>query len=156
MFVTAACKDDRGGSTPGSVSTTPGAAPAASSSIKDPLGSYKPFTDPKIRKPPAAGITIGGGERVTVEWETTADDILFYSVYYVDSEGDVRPVTNSSFVAKGGGVFTADIVVYDSAADGRPGFLALSAVTNTRMGSDGITGDTVKLGMYPVRIKLKK
>ena len=74
----------------------------------------------------------------------------------MDAEGEVRPAASSVFDVKGGGVFTRDMVIFESNADGRPGFLELHSVTNTKMGSDGITGDKVKLGMYPVLIKLKK
>jgi|GEM_PF-2239809 len=153
----ASCKGNTAAPPPGAGSATLGAtATAKAGALQDPTGVYKPFSDASIRKPPVDGMTIGGGELVTVEWNNTKDDSLFYTVHYVDAEGVVRPVANSVFDAKGGGVFTRDLVVYDSKADGRPGFLELHSVTNTKMGSDGVTGDKVKLGMYPVLIKLKK
>ncbi len=149
----AACKD-----TPAPGASTAGPSPtgAKATAIQDPAGTYKLFSDPSIRKPPAAGITIGGGEVVTVEWDNSKDDSLFYTVHFVDAEGQVRPAANSVFDAKGSGVFTRDMVIFESNADGRPGFLELHSVTHTKLGSDGVTGDKVKLGMYPVLIKLKK
>ena len=55
-------------------------------------------------------------------------DTVFYDLSYVDTDGVVRPVQSSSLATKDQMTHSSNIVVFDSKADGRPGFLSLHTV----------------------------
>lgn len=110
--------------------------------IKDPNGYYKTFSDASITKPPAKDMKIGNGQLVSISYDgSKGGPSLFYQLSYIDPQGDVRPITGGPFDSKGTGLFTRDIKVYTSDANGRPGFMEITTVSS---------GKLVKLGMYSV------
>jgi hypothetical protein len=146
------------------------AAPAASTqatpsagdvAIKDPAGFYKLFSDASITKPPESNLVFGNGQTFTIEYDGSKSkegDSVFYQITYVDPEGSVRPITGGSFDGVTRGTFSTDKKVYESAADGRPGFMEVSVVQNAKVvgGDQGVTGQNVRLGVYPITIESSK
>lgn len=161
VVVAAGCKEpaEKQASTPpssGSGASTKASPPGAPSAIQDPEGRYALFSDPRIKQAPAAGMKIGNGQVVTVEYPS-GKDVVFYEVFYVDQEGVVRPTTRGPLVSTDQIIHKIDIVVFDSDADGRPGFLALHTVGTTKVDDSGkMSGSPVRLGMYAVTIETKK
>jgi hypothetical protein len=120
--------------------------------IKDPNGYYKAFSDSSITKAPAKDMKIGNGQMVSISYDgSKGGPSLFYQLAYVDPAGDVRPMTGGPFDSKGNGVFTRDIKVFTSDANGRPGFMEISTVSGA-----GMSGKIVKLGMYPVVFEISR
>ena len=120
--------------------------------IKDPTGFYKPFSDASITKAPEKDMKIGNGQLVSISYDgSKGGPSVFYKLSYVDPEGEVRPVTGGPFDAKGNSLFTCDIKVFTSEADGRPGFMEVSTISGA-----GMAGKPVKLGMYPVVFEIAK
>ena len=129
------------------VSTTGHAA-----EIKDPSGFYKPFSDASITKAPEKDMKIGNGQLVSISYNgSKGGPSLFYQLSYVDPEGNVRPMTGGPFDDKGNGLFTRDIKVFTSDANGRPGFMEVTTVSGA-----GMAGKIVKLGTYPVVFEISK
>ncbi len=120
--------------------------------IKDPTGFYKPFSDPSITQAPAKDMKIGNGQLVSISYDGSKGGAsLFYQLSYVDPEGNVRSATGGPFDSKGNGVFSHEIKVFTSQADGRPGFMEVTTISGA-----GMAGKTVKLGMYPVVFEVSK
>ncbi len=131
------------------------------SKINDPNDEYKFSSDSSITKVPIKDEVIGGGKAISIEYDgskTKENSSLFYTLYYVDKEGDVRELTGSSFTGINNGTFTTSDKVFDSDADGRPGFLKVyviksSAIDPAAGGSSALASTPIILGMYPVTIK---
>ncbi|MBA3679229.1 hypothetical protein H0W80_03525, partial [Candidatus Saccharibacteria bacterium] len=131
------------------------------SKINDPQGEYKLFSDQSITKVPTKDEVIGGGKAISIEYDgskSKEDSSLFYTLYYVDKEGDVRQVTGSSFTGINKGTFTTSDKVFDSNANGRPGFLKVyiiksAAIDPAAGGSSALNSTPIGLGMYAVTIK---
>ncbi|MBA3818269.1 MAG: hypothetical protein H0X17_05215 [Deltaproteobacteria bacterium] len=161
VMIAAGCKEPSEKPAPNPQSSGPGANTSeprtgASSAIKDPEGRYALFSDPRIKKAPAAGLTIGNGQLFTVEY-ASGTDVVFYEVFFVDRDGVVRSATRGPLVSTDQMIHSSDIMVFDSAADGRPGFVALHTVGTTKVDDDGkMSGSPVRLGMYAVSIETKK
>ena len=120
--------------------------------IKDPNGFYKPFSDASVTQAPAKDMKIGNGQLVSISYDgSKGGPSVFYQLSYIDPEGNVRPITGGPFDAKGNGVFTRDIKVFTSEANGRPGFIEVSTVAGS-----GMSGTPVKLGTYPVVFEISK
>ncbi len=120
--------------------------------IKDPAGYYKVFCDPSITNGPAKDMNIGKGQIVSLTYDgSKGGPSLFYQLSYVDSTGDVRPITGGPFDAKEKGVFTRDIKVFTSEADGRPGFMEVSTISGV-----GMAGKPVKLATFPVVFEISR
>ena len=114
--------------------------------IKDPGGFYKVFSDPSITNGPAKDMKIGNGQLVSVTYDgSKGGPSLFYQLAYIDPEGDVRSITGGPFDAKEKGVFSSDIKVFTSEANGRPGFMVVNTVSGV-----GMAGKIVKLAVFPV------
>jgi len=129
--------------------------PTADAPIKDPNGYYKLVSDAAITKPPAANISIGKGQPVEIHYDGSKGDGLSYQLYYADESGSVHPMSGGTFIDKGAGVFSADIKVFNSSADKRPGFMEVITVSGAGINANGqITGKNVTLGMYPVRMEV--
>lgn len=129
--------------------------------IKDPEGFYKPFSDASITKPPASNMVFGNGQTFTIEYDGSKSkegDSVFYQITYVDPKGSVRPITGGSFDGVTRGTFSTNKKIYESAADGRPGFMEVSVVQNAKVvgGDQGVTGQNVRLGVYPITIETSK
>ncbi len=144
-----------GGSSTSSSSQTSGVT------IKDPDGFYKYFSDPSITKQPQKDAVFGNGQKISIEYDGSKSkegDSVFYQLSYVDTEGNVRPVTGGPFDRITKGTFSTDSKVYTSQADGRPGFMEVSIVQNAKVvgGEQGVTGTHVKLGMYPIKFEVSK
>lgn len=141
---------------------SPQAIPSAGGvAIKDPEGFYKPFSDASITKPPEANMVFGNGQTLTIEYDGSKSkegDSVFYQITYVDREGSVRPITGGSFDGVTRGTFSTNKKLYESAADGRPGFMEVSIVQNAKVvgGDQGVTGQNVRLGVYPITIESSK
>ncbi len=129
--------------------------------IKDPNGDYKLFSDPSITKPPTKDEVLGGGKAISIEYDGSKSkegSSLFYTTYYVDNENEVRMITGSSFSGITQGTFTTSDKVFDSSADGRPGFLEVyiikaSAIDPAAGGSEALDSTPIKLGMYAITLK---
>lgn len=144
------------GNPPPSSSTSPTNAPTQAAG-KDPYYTY--FSDPSITKPPVKDALFGNGQTITIEYDRSKSqpsDPVFYQLFYVDPEGSVRPITGSPFEEKTSGVFTTSNKVYSSEANGRPGFMEVIIVQNAKVvgGDQGVTGKSVRLGMYPIQLQV--
>ncbi len=146
-----------GGSSTSSSSQTSGVA------IKDPNGYYNYFSDPSITKQPQKDAVFGNGQTISIEYDGSKSkegggDSVFYQLSYVDPEGNVRPVTGGPFEGMTKGTFSTNSKVYTSQADGRPGFMEVSIVRNAKFvgGEQGVTGEKLKLGMYPIKYEISK
>ena len=101
---------------------------------------------------------IGNGQLVSITYDgSKGGPSLFYQLSYVDPQGNVRPMTGGPFDSKGNGLFTRDIKVFTSDANGRPGFMEISTVSGSGLSPEGkILGTNVKLGTYPVVFEVAK
>lgn len=149
VLVVSACGDSS------SQSGASSGAESADLEVKDPTGYYKLFSDPSITQHPADGAMIGDGATISFKYDGSKSRqpaILDYQLFYVDKEGEVRPIGGGSFDDQGGGLYSKIVTVYDTPANGRPGFLRLSTVSSAK--ADGpITGSETTLGMYSVHLK---
>ncbi|MCB1209095.1 MAG: hypothetical protein KDK97_07195 [Verrucomicrobiales bacterium] len=147
--VITACGDSK------SSSAAPGAGASAEVAINDPTGYYKLFSDPSVTQHPKENVTVGDGSAISFTYDGSKSRqpaILDYQLFYVDKQGEVRPIGGGSFDAADNGVYSKVIAVYDTPANGRPGFLKLSTVSS--ISSNGpITGSEIQLGMYPIRLQ---
>ena len=118
--------------------------------IDDIDGFYNYKSDKSITKPPAKGITIGDGRKVTIEYDKSKGDILSYQLFYVDDSGSVIVMGGSTFDEDkdGDGVYNRDLITYTSNADGQEGFMEITTVSSDMK--------NVQLGMYPVKFKISK
>lgn len=158
-----ACSSADSVKNPSSQSSASSSSQTSGVTIKDPAGYYKYFSDPSITKQPQKDAVFGNGQKISIEYDgskstETEGDSVFYQLSYVDTEGEVRPVTGGPFDGMTKGTFSTDSKVYDSDADGRPGFMEVSIVQNAKVvgGEQGITGTRVKLGMYPIKFDVSK
>jgi hypothetical protein len=128
-------------------------------SIVDPNGEYKLFSDPSIVKQPEKNAVFGNGQTITVEYDQSKGDAgsaLFYKLYYVDKKGVVVQLSDSRFENRNGNVYSTSNKVFNSDADGLNGFMGVFIVNNAKISSTSASGDTVKLGMYPIRFETDK
>ncbi|MEP6956881.1 MAG: hypothetical protein ABI883_08645 [Chthoniobacterales bacterium] len=119
--------------------------------IKDPAGYYKVFTDPSITNGPATDMKIGNGQVVSITYDGSKGSGLFYQLAYIDPTGNVRPITGGPFDAKEKGVFSRDIKVFTSEANGLPGFMEVTTVSGV-----GMAGKVVKIAVFPVVFEIAK
>ncbi|MEP6603471.1 MAG: hypothetical protein ABJB69_05960 [Spartobacteria bacterium] len=120
--------------------------------IKDPAGYYKVFCDPSITNGPAKDMKIGKGQLVSMTYDgSKGGPSLFYQLSYVDPTGNVRPITGGPFDAKEKSVFTRDIKVFTSEADGRAGFMEVSTISGA-----GMAGKPVRLAVFPVVYEISR
>jgi hypothetical protein len=151
----------------GTTESAPSAATATSEAasgevaIKDPEGFYKPFSDPSITKPPPANPVFGNGQLFSFDYDGSKSkegDSVFYTITCVKPAGAVINVSNGSFDGTTRGTFSTDKKIYDSACDGRPGFIEVSVVQNAKIvgGDQGVTGKNLRLGVYPIQIESAK
>ncbi len=150
-----------GDSTNHSSGTTAGPSAETGVTIKDPQGTYKYFSDASITMQPQKGALFGNGQEISIEYDGSKSkegDSVFYQLSYVDTEGEVRPLTGGPFEGKTKGTFRTDSKVYTSGADGRPGFMEVSIVQNAKVvgGEQGVTGTRVVLGMYPIKFDVSQ
>jgi hypothetical protein len=127
--------------------------------IIDPNGEYKLFSDPSIVKQPEKNALFGNGQTITVEYDQSKGDAgsaLFYKLYYVDKKGEVLQLTDSRFETKNGNVYSTSNKVFNSDADGLNGFMEVFIVTDAEISGGTATGNTVKLGMYPIKFETDK
>lgn len=150
-LVLAACTKDEGSSTNSSSQTS-------DVKIKDPQGTYKYFSDPSITKQPQKDALFGTGQTISLEYDGSKSkeegEVLFYALYYVDTEGNVQRLTAGSFEGRTRGTFTTSDKASNYLSSGRPGFMEVSIVTNAKLSLGGGTsssGTEVKLGMYPIK-----
>ena len=157
LAMAGACKHDAkpaGGAAAGSAGPTTAGAPSGGVVLKDPDGDCKPFSDPSITKPPAAGTVFGNGQTLSLEYDgskSEASSSLFYRTFFFDAEGTLRPISGGPFDGMTKGIFSTNAKVFESNANGRPGCVKVGTVINTKMGSDGMTGTQVPLGTYPIK-----
>ena len=144
-----------------SVTQQPSNSQESDQKIKDPSGYYKPFSDPSITKPPTKDEVLGGGKPISIEYDGSKSkdgSSLFYTLYRVDKDGEVRTITASSFTGITKGTFTTSDKVFDSKADGRPGFLEVSIIKAAATdpaagGSSAVDSTPIRLGMYAITLK---
>lgn len=120
---------------------------------------YKLYSSKSITKAPKKGLQVGDGSKVTVAYDKSQGEGLFYQLYYVDNAGAVIPMGGSFFEENKDGSFSQKITEFTSAADGKDGFLELSTVyTKPGSNADNIVANskTINLGMYPIELKIKK
>jgi hypothetical protein len=141
----------------GDKAASPDDGPAADVQIRDPDGFYKPRSDASITKHPAPGTVIGKGQPVEFQYDGSKGQILSYQLYYMDSSGSVHPMGGGNIDAKGNGLHSQNIIVFNSSADKCPGFLELTTVSNVEKKADGtFTGKNISLGMYPIRFEVSE
>lgn len=147
FFLTSACSEKS--------SSSSGSAQEAA--IRDPDGVYKTRCDPSITKAPAENVLLGKGEVVEIQYDGSKGDGLDYQLFYVDTNGSVHPMSGSNFEKKGGGIYSRDIVIFNSSAHQRPGFMEITTVSDSGLDADGkIKGKVVSLGMFPVRFEVSE
>ena len=127
--------------------------------VNDP--TYTFFSDPSVTKAPPKDALFGNGQTLTLEYDGSKSkpgDTVFFQLFYTDPQGSVRPITGSSFDSPSKGVYTTSKKVYSSEADGRPGFMEVSVVQDAKVvgGEQGVTGKSLRLGMYPVQFQRSK
>ena len=139
--------------------TSSSAAAAFGPTVIDPRGDYVLRSDPAITKAPAPDLVLGDGSLVQLGYDGSKGVGLDYQLFYVRDDGSVVAITTASFEDIGGGQYQRDIVVFNSDADGRAGFIELSTMftpPGTPSAEVYTKSKFVSLGMYPVRYKLKK
>ena len=140
-------------------SASSSAALGSSHALIDPRGDYVLRSDPAITLAPAPDLVIGDGAVLTLGYDGSKGVGLGFQLFYIRDDGTVKALNLASFDDKGGGKFARDTVVFNSDADGRPGFMELST-TFTPPGTPPAEvvakSKFFSLGMYPVRYRLKK
>lgn len=132
----------------------------ATAKLDDPEGVYDIFSDPSVTKYPKANVVFGNGQTLTFEYDGTKTNndeyaTLSYQLYYIQPNGKVIPMGGGNVEGKGKGTFTVSDKVFDSAASGASGFLELEGTYDTGIDDSGkITGNNVKLGMYPIKFEI--
>lgn len=123
--------------------------------INDPSGYYNFFSDPGVTSHPPEGFVIGKGKTVEIKYDgSQGGDILSYQLAYMDGNGSVHPMGGGSFETKGDGLFSQEIIVFNSSAHNRPGFLEVTTVVGAGMQDGKVNyGKNIKLGMYPVKFE---
>lgn len=123
--------------------------------INDPSGYYNLFSDPGVTSHPPEGFVVGKGKTVEIKYDgSQGGDILSYQLSYVDNNGSVHPMGGGSFETKGDGLFSQEIIVFNSSAHNRPGFLEVTTVVGAGMQDGKVNyGKNIKLGMYPVKFE---
>jgi hypothetical protein len=127
--------------------------------LVDPSATYAPRSDPSITQQPAGDLLIGDGSRVSIGYDGSKGTGLSYSLFYIQDNGTVVPMTGGFFTDEGSGSFAATIFVYNSDADGRSGFMELETVLmppGTTAENAMQKAKTVSLGMYAVRFQVAK
>ena len=135
------------------------AALGASPALIDPRGYYVLRSDPAITLAPAPDLVIGDGAVLTLGYDGSKGTGLAYQLFLVRPNGAVVALNTALFDDQGGGKFARDIVVFDSDADGRPGFIELSTMftpPGTPPSEVIAKNKFISLGMYPVRYRFKK
>ncbi len=135
------------------------AALGSSPTLIDPRGDYVLRSDPAITLAPAPDLVIGDGAVLTLGYDGSKGTGLAYQLFLVRPNGAVAALNTASFDDQGGGKFARDIVVFDSDAGGRTGFMELSTMftpPGTPPSEAIAKSKFVSLGMYPVRYRLKK
>jgi hypothetical protein len=135
------------------------AALGSSPALIDPRGDYVLRSDPVITLAPTPDLVIGDGALLTLGYDGSKGVGLGFQLFYIRDDGTVEALHLASFDDKGGGKFARNIVVFDSDADGRPGFMELSTMftpPGTQPSEAIAKSKFVSLGMYPVRYRLKK
>jgi hypothetical protein len=128
--------------------------------VVDPDGTYKYFSDPSITKAPEKNAKFGNGQTISVEYDGSKSpdedgDILSYQLYYVQEDGKVQPMGGGTMEGKTSGTFSTSDMVFNSSANGRPGFIEITTVTDSGLSDSGqITGKNVVLGMYPITFEV--
>ena len=124
--------------------------------VDDPDGDYAFFSDTSVTKHPENDVKFGNGQTLTFEYDgskTANDDYatLSYQLYYIQNDGKVQPMGGGNLEGRGSGSFSTSDKVFDSAAEGRKGFLELQGTYTV-----GTAGTNVKLGMYPIQFDISK
>lgn len=159
LFLLHACGAESTGTTASAELAT--AAPSAATAVVDPDGEYTLFSDPAITRPPAPDLVFGKGQTLSVDYDgskTGEGDPLFYRLYFIRPDGKVQQLADSVFEnGRTRGTFTSQSLVFNSDANGRPGFVEVFVVTQVKVGTDGgsHSGKQVRLGLYPVRFEVE-
>ncbi len=139
-------------------------APAALdnvASLENANDSKKLFTDPSITKYPAKDLVYGNGQTLSIEYDgskSKAGDPVFFDLTMIRPDGIVVQVGSDTFDGKPPDrVFTKSNKVFNSDADGRPGFIEVKIVQNSGLDSKGqITGTNLMIGRFPVKFEASK
>lgn len=159
LLLLGACGADQ--ATAPAATTAAAIAPASATAVVDPAGEYKLFSDPAITRPPAPDLVFGKGQVLSVDYDgskTGEGDSLFYRLYFVRPDGSVHQIADRVFEnGRTKGTFTTESHVFDSDANGRPGFVEIFVVTDAKLGTGGAAqmGKQVRLGMYPVKFEVE-
>lgn len=120
---------------------------------------YKLYSNKSVTKPPKKGLVVGDGSKITVGYDGSEGDGLYYQIFYVDKDGVVFPMGGSFFNDEKNGKFSQEITEFTTEADGRDGFLELTTIY-VKPGSTEenavANSKVVNIGMYPVKLKIKK
>lgn len=148
----------------GSVEDSPDKTSQSASNVTkldDPGGIYKLSSDESITKKPSGEIEFGNGQTLTFEYDGSKSNNdeyakLGYELFYVQDNGKVIPMTGGFLAGAGSGEFSTSDRVFKSEANGRKGFLELTVTYSTSASDGKISGNTTKLGMYPVKFTVSE
>lgn len=112
--------------------------------LDDPDGIYNEYSDPSIIKPIESNSEIGSGKTISVEYDRSKGDKLFYDLYYIQENGKVQTLGGGIFFTENGNVFSQEITIFDSlAVESGRGFIELTTVSDDMK--------NIKLSMTMVR-----
>jgi hypothetical protein len=150
----AATPDPTGASAPDDTATA--AAPAPTEGDGDPAAAsgecptvpqegYELMSNDAFSEEPASGAVWGDGSLISWTFADGAAHIVGVDMSYVNGAGDAIPTTGIFLDDMGGGQVGSSLLVFNSEADGRPGFMTLTETEGT---------DTETLGVYCVTFKV--
>jgi hypothetical protein len=131
--------------------------------VNDPNGDYKLFSDPSVTAHPEENAIFGNGQVLSFDYDGSKtnndpDATLSYQLYYIAENGSVQPMGGGNMEGEGGkGTFkTAEgDKVFNSLAKNRSGFFELQGTYGAGISDTGeLKGTTVKLGMYSIKFDI--
>lgn len=133
------------------------AQPPGQSTLIDPHGDYKIFSDPSVTKHPENGAEFGSGQVLTFEYNGSKSNgdpsaTIAYDLYYIQDNGAVIPIGGAPLEGKGAGIFktASEDRVYRSEVNGKQGFMQIAVTSSAKFDGEKYTAHTVKLGLYPI------
>jgi len=112
-------------------------------------------SDASVTAAPQSGQVFGDG--TPVSWtisDLPQDATVDIDLYWVNDNGDAIALGGMFLDDEGAGTWDTSLSVFDSGADGHPGFAVLGVTSNAWAdGSGHISGDHAILGVYCLSLK---
>lgn len=118
---------------------------------------YALFSDPAMSVHPKDGSVFGDGSTFTFQFDKhdeTRAPTYGYDLSYIQDSGSASPMGGAFFDQDETGGFTTSNKVFDSAADGRHGFMTVSVTQDPTIDGTALDAKTTVLGRYCVLFKV--